>query len=60
MNQQMNSSFLPNLPDISNGKQKFYNFLQRTSSGPYSTKTVFFYKEGDHYFSVSIKNLNFN
>ncbi|VDK43925.1 unnamed protein product [Anisakis simplex] len=42
---------LPNLPDPVNGKIKTYDCSHRTFTRPYSAKTVYFYKEGDVYFT---------
>uniref|UniRef100_A0A158P6F8 Doublecortin domain-containing protein n=1 Tax=Angiostrongylus cantonensis TaxID=6313 RepID=A0A158P6F8_ANGCA len=36
-----------------NGMIRVYDNQERTFTDPYSTKTVFFYKEGDEYFTVS-------
>ncbi|MFH4976095.1 hypothetical protein AB6A40_002804 [Gnathostoma spinigerum] len=44
-------SILPNLPEPINGAMKAYDYSHRTFSRPYSAKTVFFYKEGDSYFT---------
>lgn len=43
---------LPNVPDPVNGMIRTYDNENRTFSRPYSAKTVFFYKDGDHNFSV--------
>ncbi|PIO74903.1 hypothetical protein TELCIR_03092 [Teladorsagia circumcincta] len=44
---------LPNIPvEPKNGMIRTYNH-DRTFTRPYSAKTVFFYKEGDEYFTVS-------
>ncbi|KHN71743.1 Oxygen-regulated protein 1 [Toxocara canis] len=45
------ATLLPNLPDPVNGKIKTYDCSHRTFTRPYSAKTVFFYKEGDNYFT---------
>ncbi|KAE9549449.1 hypothetical protein FO519_007343 [Halicephalobus sp. NKZ332] len=42
---------LPNIPNPINGMIKTYDTSHRSFTRPYSAKTVFFYKEGDHYFT---------
>uniref|UniRef100_A0A0M3HMX0 Doublecortin domain-containing protein n=1 Tax=Ascaris lumbricoides TaxID=6252 RepID=A0A0M3HMX0_ASCLU len=45
------TTLLPNLPAPVNGRIKIYDCSHRTFTRPYSAKTVFFYKEGDNYFT---------
>ncbi|VDP10578.1 unnamed protein product [Heligmosomoides polygyrus] len=49
----MVSSFAPpNIPVLPrNGMIRTYDNQDRTFTRPYSAKTVFFYKEGDEYFT---------
>ncbi|CAJ0930255.1 unnamed protein product, partial [Mesorhabditis belari] len=42
---------LPNVPQPKNGMIRTYENASRTFTRPYSAKTVFFYKEGDEYFT---------
>ncbi|CAJ0568263.1 unnamed protein product, partial [Mesorhabditis spiculigera] len=42
---------LPNVPQPKNGMIRTYENSSRTFTRPYSAKTVFFYKEGDEYFT---------
>ncbi|VDM77846.1 unnamed protein product [Strongylus vulgaris] len=43
----------PNIPvQPRNGMIRTYENHERTFTRPYSAKTVFFYKEGDEYFTV--------
>lgn len=55
----MVSSFAPpNIPVLPrNGMIRTYDNQDRTFTRPYSAKTVFFYKEGDEYFTVSLHEL---
>lgn len=48
-----NPLFFPNLPVPVNGMIKTYENSNRSFQRPYSAKTVFFYKDGDSYFTVS-------
>lgn len=49
-----NPLFFPNLPVPVNGMIRTYENPNRSFQRPYSAKTVFFYKDGDHYFTVSL------
>ncbi|CAI4229940.1 unnamed protein product [Auanema sp. JU1783] len=50
--ESMSSIILPNVPtQPTNGMIRTYENQTRTFTRPYSAKTVFFYKEGDEYFS---------
>uniref|UniRef100_A0AC34G1M0 Doublecortin domain-containing protein n=1 Tax=Panagrolaimus sp. ES5 TaxID=591445 RepID=A0AC34G1M0_9BILA len=46
-----NPLFIPNIPQPVNGMIKTYDTAHRSFTRPYSAKTVFFYREGDNYFS---------
>ncbi|VDM60558.1 unnamed protein product [Angiostrongylus costaricensis] len=45
---------MPKIPvEPRNGMIRVYDNQEKTFTDPYSAKTVFFYKEGDEYFTVS-------
>uniref|UniRef100_A0A7E4W7I9 DM5 domain-containing protein n=1 Tax=Panagrellus redivivus TaxID=6233 RepID=A0A7E4W7I9_PANRE len=48
---------VPNIPNPVNGMIKTYGTSHRSFQRPYSAKTVFFYKDGDNYFTVSVFTL---
>lgn len=51
--QNNSSGIFPNLPaNPINGLIKTYDVVNREFTKPYNAKTVFFYKDGDNYFTV--------